>query len=348
MKSILASLAAASLLATGAVSCGLEPAHAAPALPAYRCHAPALAPVTRLGTGFGINGKPHVFHGFTMYPAGATWGTPGFTPYTRKILLLGKSAGLDLARPTDQWSKSATGQTWNDPKIWHSLDTIVCQAAWHKMYVIMDLSAYKWLLESQGQDPMDASLWLPYLAAVGQHYKGVTNIAAYSIVGEPDFPRTQAEVNALTAYYRTLTDALHAADPAHLIEAGGFNNMNNGVTDWWKPIYALPHNDVAGYKVYSSADLANQPGYIKTIHSLGKIALNEEFGEPQYVGDTTYSGQPYNGLAMSRAEFYREVYQGAAGASGTIFWNLAVLLGPSHYDVSPETPGVWAVVKRFA
>jgi hypothetical protein len=44
---------------------------------------------------------------------------------------------------------------------------------------------------------------------------------------------------ALKAFCRTLTDALHAADPTHLVSACEFNNMNNGYpSDWWKPIYA--------------------------------------------------------------------------------------------------------------
>ena len=347
----MAALSALALTQTGLAHASIAPvSQASSGLPPFQCSAQHdVRKVTKRGDQFVIGGKPRTFRGFTMYPIGASWNDPTFPSYVTKVLNLARSAGQTLARPTDEWTATGSGQTWNDPVIWSNLDDVVCQAAAHRMHVVMDLSAYKWLLESHGENPLDAQLWLPFLQAVGAHYRGVTAIAEYSIDGEPAFPVDKTQMYTLKAFYRVLTDALYAADPTHLISVGGFNNMNNGYPDWWKPIYALPHDDVAGFKTYSEADLADEASYIQAIHSLHKIALDEEFGEPQYVGDATYTGQPYNRLAISRADFYRDVYSTADAnhCSGEIFWNLARLVGPQHYDVSPETPAVWQVVLRY-
>ena len=304
------------------------------------------------GTNLTYNGTVLKLRGYTLYPADnggtAAWRSTSVQSYIDRDLALGLSVGQNFIRPTDYWDKTNKQQTAFDPTIWANMDHLVCQAAADHVYVIMDLSAFEWLLTSQGQNPWNAANWANFLTVIGQHYRNAPSIAYYSIVGEPAFPTTQAADNTLTAFYQSVTDTLAAADPNHLISAGGFNNMNNGLAGWWKPIFNLPHNDVDNYKTYSQHDLNNMPSYLAYSHSIHKPAVDEEFGMPQSLGDAVYSGQPYNGITTSRAQFYQNVYAEGetGGAAGFILWNFANLSGPSHYDVYPSvSPAVWAVVK---
>jgi hypothetical protein len=340
---------AALVLALGVVVAS-TPAHAATTLASLAC--PSNTFVKSDGTNLTYNGSVLKLRGYTFYPADdggtAAWRSTAFQSYIDRDLTLGLSAGQNLIRPTDYWDKTNTQQTALDPTIWANMDHLVCQAQAKGAWVVMDLSAYGWLLESQGKNPWDATNWTSFLTTIGQHYRNAPSIADYSIMGEPAFPTTQAADNTLTAFYQSVTNTLYAADPNHLISAGGFNNMNNGLSGWWKPIFQLPHNDVDSYKTYSQHDLDNMPSYLAYSHSIHKPALDEEFGMPQSLGDATYSGQPYNGIATSRSQFYQNVYSEgeAGGAAGFVFWNLANLSGSSHYDVYPSvSPAVWAVMK---
>lgn len=301
------------------------------------------------------SGHPLALAGYTIYPATAggtaAWRSNAIRPFIDSELALGLSAGQNLVRPTDFWDKTNTSQVYNDPTVWSNMDYLVSQAQARHVYVLMDLSAYKWLLVSQGKDPYNAANWTTYLQFVGARYRNNTDIVAYSIVGEPPAPTSQAQADALVAFYAQVTDTLAAADPHHLISAGGFNHMEDGAAyQWWQRIYALPHNDVCGFKTYSQRDL----GYMATIAAdtaaLHKPSLDEEFGAPQSLGDATWSGAVWNGFSGSRAQFYTDVYRetGQYHVAADIFWNLATLAGAARYDVSPLTPAVWAVIQAHS
>jgi hypothetical protein len=316
------------------------------------CQSPLGPFVETDGTHLTVNGSALKLRGYTFYPADdggtAAWRSTKFQSYIDRDIAVGLSAGQNLIRPTDYWDKTNTAQTAFDPTIWANMDHLVCQAEAAHAYIILDLSAYKWLLMSEGQDPNNAANWTNFLKVIGLHYQNAASIAYYSISGEPSFPKTQAQDDTLVSFYQTVTNALAAADPNHLISAGGFNNMNNGVNGWWEPIYALSHNDVASFKTYSQHDINLMPSVLSYTHSIHKPAVDEEFGMPQGLGDSVYKGKSYNGIATSRAQFYQQIYSDgeSLGVAGFVFWNLANLSGPSHYDVYPGvTPAVWAVVK---
>jgi len=305
------------------------------------------------GTNLTSNGAVLKLRGYTFYPAttGGTsaWHSTNFQAYEDNILSVGLSGGQNLIRPTDFWNKSTPNQNAFDPTVWANMDHLVCKAASEGVYVIMDLSAYKWLLVSQGQDPSVATNWKNFLDVIAHHYSQAPNIAFYSLVGEPAYPQSAAEDATLTAFYKYVTDEVAGQDKNHLISAGGFNNMNNGYPGWWKSIYNLAHNNVALFKTYSQHDIDLMPTILNYTHSITKPAIDEEFGMPQSLGDGSYSGQAYNGITTSRAQFYQTVYTNGENlaTAGFVFWNLADLSGSTHYDVYPgTTPAVWQVIQQ--
>jgi hypothetical protein len=293
--------------------------------------------------------------GFTFYPAllgGAkAWHDPSFPSYIDHVLDMGAAAGQNLVRATDQWDSHAGGQTADDPIVWSNMDYLLAAARKRGVFVVIDLSAFRWLLTSQGADPSRADLWIPFIDQVAARYRDNTAIAFYSIVGEPKPPTSAAELEALLGFYRTTTEALRAADPNHLITVGGFNHMeDHPELGWWQAIDALATNDIVGVKTYSQHDLDLMPAISAFARSVGKPVVDEEFGMPQSFGDGSFAGGPaYNGLAAGRAAFFDAVYSSGRtlGYAGFIFWNMGCELGPDSYEVSPATPAVWAVVARY-
>jgi hypothetical protein len=268
-------------------------------------------------------------YGSTFYPAteggSPLWQTSdgSFNRWIDGIIATYVANRLTVLRPTDQWG-SDPSLTWDNPIIWANMDYLVQQAAQAGLWVQMDLSGYKSVLTAAGMYAFTASFWTDFLTAVGSHYRSVNNILFYTIAGEPTFPHTQADVNALTSFFTSTIATLKAADPNHLISPGGFINMNNGLANWWQQIWALAGVDVCCYKTYSQNDLNNQASYSSyAVTTLGKIAVEQEFGVQGYVGDGVATGQTVNGYTGSRANYYDTIYKTgeATGTAAFIFWN---------------------------
>ena len=308
--------------------------------------------VTANGSQMFYDGQPLNLYGYTFYPAlnggSSAWHNSSFTQYIEKVIAMGQIAGQNLLRPTDFWDSTNTQQMWNDPTVWLNMDYLVQAAQQHGMFVVMDLSAYAKLLESQGQDPYNAANWTAYLDFVGARYANATSIAFYSIVGEPPPPTTTAATTNLISFYQSVTDELYQADGGHhLITAGGFTHMEESpALHWWQQIYALPHNALCSFKTYSQHDLNLMPTIAAYAHQLNKPLIDEEFGMPQDLGDAVATGQAYNSITTSRAQFYTNVYTEGEqnGVAGFVFWNLGCQIATTSYDVSPLTPAVWQVV----
>ncbi|HLV99502.1 MAG TPA: hypothetical protein VKT82_12580 [Ktedonobacterales bacterium] len=307
--------------------------------------------VSQSGLSFSYQGQDIGFSGSTFYPAlfdGAQgWHRSDFPTYIDQMLSLAASAGLNEVRPTDMFDETHPDQRWNDPIVWRNVDYLLAAAKNHKMFVIMDLSAIKHLLTSQGHDPFDPTPavwvknWKPVLDFVGHRYTNESAIAFYSIVGEPAVPTTAAERDRLVSFYRESLDELYKADGGHhLIAAGGFNHMEDvPALQWWQAIYLLPHNSIAAYKTYSEEDLNYIPVVAAWARHHGKLPVDEEFGMPQGV-----SGE------AQRVTFFTTVYKRGLqnGVRNFIFWDLGYQIDPTSYEVSPKTPQVWDVVKQFA
>ncbi len=327
-----------------------------PALAAAPCLAgSAEGPfLSRSGTQITCAGHAVLLTGYTFYPAllggSKAWHRPDFKTYIDHVLDMGAAAGQNLIRPTDQWDKHTAGQTADDPVVWANMDYLLQAARNRGMFVVIDLSAYRWLLMSHGSDPTKASAWNTFITGVAARYRDNPAVAFYSIAGEPTPPRTAAEMQTLVAFYRSTTEALRAADPNHLITAGGFNHMEDeppGV-DWWQAIDALPDNDIVGVKTYSQKDLDLMPAIAEYGTSVNRPVVDEEFGMPQGFGDASFAGRSaYNGLATGRAPFFRDVYTigKSLGFSGFVVWNMGCEMGTGSYEVSPLTPSAWSAVK---
>jgi hypothetical protein len=292
--------------------------------------------------------------GFTFYPAllgGAkAWHDPTFKSYIDHVLDMGAASGQNLIRATDQWDSHTAGQTADDPVVWANMDYLLTAARKRGVFVVIDLSAFRWLLMSKGEDPWQPDLWTPFIEMVATRYRNNPDVAFYSIAGEPTPPATDTALQSLIGFYRTTSEVLRSADPNHLITVGGFNHMeDHPEIRWWQSIDSLATNDIIAVKTYSQHDLNLMPAIAAFARSDGKPVIDEEFGMPQGYGDGSFTGRsPYNGLAGGRASFFADVYtQGSTlGFAGFIFWNMGCQVGPTSYEVSPRTPAVWSVVAK--
>lgn len=309
------------------------------------------------GSRFVCGSRPVPLSGFTMYPGiiggAAAWHRASFRSYIDAMLDLGARAGLNLVRPTDEWDSRTAGQDWADPVVWQNLDYLVRAAGARHMFVVMDLSAMRWLLVSQGRDPFDPEAWRPFIAFVTARYANDPAVAFYYIVGEPTPPRSASDLDRLTTFYRSTLAMVHAGDPNHLVTLGAFNHMEDETPalPWWQTLYALPGNDMVGFKTYSRHDLDLMPTIAAYARSIHKPLFDGEFGMPQGSGDGAATpGVVYNGLATGRARFFGDVYAAgaSAGVAAFVFWNLGCRLGAARFEVSPATPGAWSVITAHA
>jgi hypothetical protein len=312
--------------------------------------------VGREGNQLVYQGHPLKLSGFTFYPTtiggSAAWYNPNFPHYIDQMLTLGAQAGQNLVRTTDFWDQNYQENKQDDAIIWQNMDYLVCAAKQRGLFVEMDISAFGWFLLSQKQDEFQAGNWSAFLAAVGKHYSDQPTVAFYSILGEPAPPTTADQMRQLVNFYRVVTDDLRASDGNHLIMAGGFNHMEDETPQlaWWQQIYALPNNDLVGFKTYSLADLQIMPRIAAYARQIGEPMIDEEFGMPQDQGDAKATGRVYNGLQISRSQFFAAVYRTGAtnGVSAFVFWNLGCAMGDTHYEVNPQTSAVWQVIQRYA
>jgi hypothetical protein len=355
-------------LAAAMLSCSASdvPSDAAPAGPTDAASDAALdarfdaAPssefVTSRGTEFFYQGRAIRFSGSTFYPStvggSSAWHKSTFTSYIDQMLDLQAQGGMNILRPTDYWDKNTPGQSMTEPVLWANMDHLLSASKTRGHFVQMDISAYKWLLTADGKDPYDATNWYAFIDWVGARYKQETVIAYWYLSGEPPVPTNATECGAMVSFYRSISDRMRAVDANHLIASGGFNHMNDErACDWWHQIYRLSNNDVLGYKTYSQNDLDLTSTITAFGRSLGKPMFNAEFGEPQQVGDCTWSGTPYNGIQTSRAQFFQNAYDlgQQGGVAGFLFWNLGPQVAATSYQVNPKDfPCTWQVIKSHA
>jgi hypothetical protein len=322
------------------------------------CASPAHAQfVTKTNQQFMYQGNPITFYGASFDPAAegfaSAWHKSSFTSTIHKDITNSMAAGQNILRPTDYWDGSTPGQTYNDAVLWSNMDFLLADCKSNGMFVLMDISAWKKVLDQEGLDDTDTNNWLAFIDYVSARYKTNTTIAYWSIIGEPAVPTNSSSASNLVAYYNTLTTYLYNDDSNHLICAGAFIHMEDHTNlNWWQNIYALPHNDVAGYKTYSQHDLNLTPTIGSVAASNNKILVNEEFGMPQYMGDGTNAlGSNYNSIVTSVSTFYTNVYNAglSAGAVGFMFWNLDNLQGNTHYDIWPTyMPVTWGTIQHYS
>ena len=306
------------------------------------------------GTSLTCDGAPLALTGFTFYPAlmggSRGWHNPSFPAYIDHILDMGAASGQNVIRATDQWDRHTAGQRVDDPVLWANMDYLMKAARERGVFVVLDLSAFRWLQLSQGRDSMSVAAWVSFIDMVTARYKDSPALAFYSIAGEPTPPTTPAQSEALLAFYRTTSQEIRKDDPNHLISTGGLNHMqDHPELSWWQTIDELPTIDLVTVETYSSHDLNLMPAIAAYGKSVGKPVFEEEFGMPQGNGDGAFSGgAAYNGLSTGRGPFFASVYRTgwSLGYAGFIFWNMGCQMGSGSYEVNPKTPAVWDVIAR--
>lgn len=219
------------------------------------------------------------------------------------------------------------------------------------MFVLLDISAFKWVLTADGRSVTEPANWNSFIDFVAGRYAKDSTVAFWSIVGEPAVPKTISERDSLVAFYDAVTKRLRERDPNHLICAGAFNHMkDHAELNWWQRLYSLPNNNIAGFKTYSQNDLDLIGTIASYAKSINKPAIDEEFGMPQNAGDCDWSGIPFNHIQEGRAQFFRKVYERglADGVAGFLFWNLGDEMSSSSYEISPTSRCLWAVLKEYS
>jgi hypothetical protein len=305
-------------------------------------------------------GTPTTLYGCTFYLStqggSGAWHSGDLGATIDSLLNLAQQDSLNMVRVTDFFNGSDATQVWDDPQVWTNIDYLVSACQLRGMYVLMDVASWGAYMTSQGgtggNDPTVAANWTAKLQALGAHYINAKNICWYSIRGEPSVPTDATTTTALVNFYDSVTTTLYTADPNHLITAGGLLNMQqNPSLSWWQQIFSLAHNNVCSYKVYSQDDLDYINFIGRYVSALGKPLSNQEFGGEQVLGDSVYSGTPYNNIALSRADYFRQVYRRGwqVTTSSFIFWNLGFQVNPTGFDVSPDiSPAAWMVIGEAA
>jgi len=296
-------------------------------------------------------GKNIKLSGATMYPAtftGKGWASPDFPSYIDTILTMAIQAHLNVIRATDILQYG----DWQNTTLWTNLDYLINNASEKHIWIIIDLSAFRNSLDAQGQFAYDPSKWQDFITFITHRYKNAKNVAYYEISGEPQDPKRDAghepTAEQLLAFYRTISEMIYDKDSNHIIGTGSFAHLNEQknihCTDMkkycipWQQIYALPHIDLPGTHIYSDGDFRIAVPLVQqwtVMHN--KPFSIDEFGFKQGMGDS------------ARAAAYANIYKTIRAYGNnvnTIFWNLGPQLAPTSYEVSPQTPQTWQVVKN--
>jgi endo-1,4-beta-mannosidase len=292
-------------------------------------------------------------YGSTMYPywtyngtlrRGEGWMDSAFKSYIDQTIEIALRAHLNTIRPTSYFDGIPYGN-WYNTTVWSNMDYLFQQAEQHNMYVLLDLSSFRDKTLQQKIYPYDPSLYTAAFTWVASRYAHNPALLDYAIAGEVTCPTSSdplppISTQALTNYYRVLSDALYAADPNHLISTGGLSHLNeSGCGIDWKSIFSLPHINIAAIHVYSIYDQnITMPMVAQWAASNYKPFTVEEFGFQQGNSDAT------------RASEFQNMYNlGKKYAATTIiFWNLGTEINSSSYDVNPNTPLTWNTILQNA
>jgi endo-1,4-beta-mannosidase len=292
-------------------------------------------------------------YGSTMYPhwiynqalhAGGGWAYTAFKQYIDQIISMAQQAHLNTIRLTNYFDGVPYGD-WYNTTVWSNIDYLFQQAAHHTMYVVLDLSSFRDKTLKQGIYPYNPSFYTAAFSWVASRYAHNPALLNYAIAGEVKCPTSSdplrpTSTQALTDYYRVLSNTLYAADPNHLISSGGLSYLNEshcGID--WKAIFSLPHINMAAIHVYSANDRAiTMPMVDQWATGNLKPFTIEEFGFQQGDSDTTRSSE------------FQAMYDLAKRyhVTAMIFWNLGPEIKSSSYEVSSNTPLTWKTVIQNA
>lgn len=288
-------------------------------------------------------------YGSTMYPywtyngaihRGGSWTRTTFKSYIDQILSVAQQAHLNTIRTTNYFDGITYGD-WYNATVWSNMDYLFQQAERHNIHVLLDLSSFRDKTLKQGIYPYDPSMYTAAFSWVASRYANNPALLNYAIAGEVKCPTSSdplrpTSAQALTNYYRVLSNTLYAADPHHLISSGGLSYLNeSGCGIDWKSIFSLPHINMAAIHVYSDGDrTVSMPMVAGWAASNLKPFTVEEFGFKQGDGDATRASEFQNMYNLGKQY----------NATTMIFWNLGPEVGSTSYEVGPNTPLTWNTI----
>lgn len=306
---------------------------------------------------FEIHGIRFVPYGSTMYPHwsidnhviyGSGWEDPRFTTYIDSIIILAKQAGINTIRPTNFFDgvvSTTDSGWWKNPRVWSNMDYLLTKAYHNNMYVLLDLSSYRDRLLRAGTYPYNPVDWVNFLTFVGKRYMNNPAIVNYAIAGEVACPNGNTSLRPksttdLTQFYAHVTQTLYLADPNHLISSGGLSYLNEpdcGID--WQAIFSLPNISIAAIHVYSNNDRRiSIPMVSVWAHHHHVPFTVEEFGFKQNMGDANRA-KAFNTIYSLLSPTYYD-------AKSVVFWNLGTELDPNSYEVGPQTPITWKIIRQ--
>lgn len=263
-----------------------------------------------------------------------------FRSYIDQIMEMAQQAHLNTLRVTNYFDGVSYGD-WYNSTVWSNMDYLFQQAAIHHMFIILDLSSFRDKTLKQGIYPYDPSLYTAAFSWAASRYANNPALLYYAIAGEVMCPTSSdplrpISTEALTNYYRVLSETLYAADPHHLISSGGLSHLNEsscGID--WQAIFSLPHINMATIHVYSDNDRnITMPMVSQWASSNQKPFVIEEFGFQQGSSDVTRASEFQNMYNLGKQY----------GTTAIVFWNMGPEVGSSSYEVNPTTPLTWSTI----
>ena len=238
-----------------------------------------------------------------------------------------------------------------DEARWQKVDRTIAAAKARNLKVILDLSGYRNLLARNNINPYTQD-WNPFITFAANRKNTVTNvlykddptIALIDFAGEVEPPNASTNTLGVTSqqvtdFFRSVFAQWKGLDTNHLLSSGGFLQLdwNSGID--WKTIWNLPGSDVCNIHNYSSGDTnTTTPQVAQYCASINKPWITEEFGWEQGIGDS------------QRAANFQTIYnlQKQYNSAGVGFWNLWTDVRSDSFDVNPNTPLTWEVVRTNA
>lgn len=275
---------------------------------------------------------------------GGSWTHTTFKSYIDQILSMTQQAHLNTIRTTNYFDGITYGD-WYNATVWSNMDYLFQQAARHNIHVILDLSSFRDKTLKQGIYPYDPSAYTAAFSWVAARYAHNPALLNYAIAGEVKCPTSSdplrpTSAQALTNYYRVLSNTLYVADANHLISSGGLSYLNEpGCGIDWQSIFSLPHINMAAIHVYSDNDRTiTMPMVARWAASNRKPFTVEEFGFQQGDGDGRRAAEFQNMYNLGKQY----------NAATMIFWNLGPEINSSSYEVNPNTPLTWNTIIQNA
>lgn len=258
---------------------------------------------------------------------------------------------VNVIRLTDFIKGTSPGASEYDAATWAGVDKTISIAAQNHLYVELDLSTYRNMLENTSSTlNMYTYNWTPFLTWVANRTNTVTGvrygsdptIAFVSFAGEVQTLGSAAYTargissQNLVDFFTSVCTTWGKLAPGQLRIPGGLFHMTDPNMPW-RQIDSLPNCDLPAMHSYSPDDESMMAPLNSLAASLNKPWLLEEFG---------YTTANYP-IDSDRATQFTSTYRLADSnhAVGSLFWNIDPGVGTSTHAVNSAYPLTAAAVQ---